>query len=94
MMVYFNEQSLYENGAIWETLTALETAGHTYRAAQREGEEAATTELPPATWLRSSRLEDNVEDQILVRSNGEPTYTLTDIAYHRDKFVRGFDLPH
>ncbi len=90
--VYFNEQSLYENGAIWETLTALEAAGHTYRAAQRKGEESVTTKLPPATWLRSSRLEENVEDQILVRSNGEPTYTLTDIAYHRDKFARGFDL--
>lgn len=90
--VYFNEQSLYENGAIWETLSALEAAGHTYRAAQRESEETPTPGLLPATWLRSSKFEENVEDQILVRSNGEPTYTLTDIAYHRDKFAREFDL--
>ena len=90
--VYFNEQSLYENEVVWETLTEIESAGHTYRSARREGEDSTAKELLPATWLRSSQLEENVEDQILVRSNGEPTYTLTDIAYHRDKFARGFDL--
>ena len=89
---FFNEQSLYEDGSVWEVLRALEAAGYTYRAAHREGEDAPTTDLPPATWLRSSQLEEHVEDQILLRSNGEPTYTLTDIAYHRDKFRRGFDL--
>ena len=90
--VYFNEQSLYESGVIWETLKALDEGGFTYRSAYREGEDPASTDLKPATWLRSSQLGENVEDQILVRSNGEPTYTLTDIAYHRDKFARGFDL--
>lgn len=90
--VYFNERSLYENEAIWETLTEVESAGHTYRATHREGDQAVDPEKLPATWLRSSQLETNVEDQILVRSNGEPTYTLTDIAYHRDKFSRGFDI--
>ena len=90
--VYFNERSLYDNEAIWETLTEMEAAGHTYRAAQRGGEQPSDPAQLPATWLRSSQLETNVEDQILVRSNGEPTYTLTDIAYHRDKFARGFDI--
>ena len=90
--VYYNEQSLYENEAVWETLSEIESAGYTYRSAHRESEKTTTKELLPATWLRSSLLEENVEDQILVRSNGEPTYTLTDIAYHRDKFARGFDL--
>ena len=89
--VYFNEQSLYENGAIWKTLSSLEDSGHTYRAANRDGD-TDTNEQEPATWLRSSQLIDEVEDQVLVRSNGEPTYTLTDIAYHLNKYSRGFDL--
>ena len=42
-------------------------------------------------WLRSSELGDE-QDRVLIRSDGRPTYTATDIAYHYDKFfVRGFD---
>ncbi len=42
-------------------------------------------------WLRSTDFGDD-KDRVLVRSDGEPTYLLPDIAYHRDKFARGFDL--
>ena len=41
-------------------------------------------------WLRSTDHGDD-KDRVLVRSNGEFTYLLPDIAYHRDKFARGFD---
>src|SRR5690606_33831415 len=44
-----------------------------------------------ATWLRSSDFTDD-KDRVLIKSDGEYTYLLPDIAYHRDKFGRGFDL--
>src|SRR5205823_1629903 len=42
-------------------------------------------------WLRSTDFGDD-KDRVLVKSDGEPTYVLPDIAYHRDKFARGFGL--
>jgi arginyl-tRNA synthetase len=44
-----------------------------------------------AAWLRSTALGDD-KDRVLVKSDGEYTYLLPDIAYHRDKLARGFDL--
>ncbi|HXD55133.1 MAG TPA: arginine--tRNA ligase, partial [Solirubrobacteraceae bacterium] len=44
-----------------------------------------------ATWLRSTAYGDD-KDRVLIKSDGEFTYLLPDIAYHRDKFARGFDL--
>jgi arginyl-tRNA synthetase len=44
-----------------------------------------------ATWIRSEQFGDR-KDQVIVRSNGDPAYLLPDLAYHRDKFERGFDL--
>ena len=44
-----------------------------------------------AVWLRSQELGDD-RDRVLIKSDGRPTYTATDIAYHYDKlFVRAFD---
>ncbi|MBW2281450.1 MAG: arginine--tRNA ligase [Deltaproteobacteria bacterium] len=74
--VYFNEASLYENGSIDEVLESLRDAGFVY-----EGE--------GAVWLDSTHM-DLDRDRVLVRSTGEPTYMLPDIAYHRDKVSRGF----
>ena len=48
-------------------------------------------EADGATWLRSTDFGDD-KDRVLVKSDGEYTYLLPDIAYHRDKFARGFDL--
>jgi arginyl-tRNA synthetase len=59
-------------------LARLEQAGHIYRS---EG----------ATWLRTTTFGDN-HDQVVVRSNGEPTYLAADIAYLEDKRERGFEL--
>lgn len=73
---YFSETSLYESGAIRETLEELQSRGLTYTA---DG----------AVWLRTSDFGDD-KDRVLVKSDGTYTYFLPDIAYHRDKARRGF----
>jgi arginyl-tRNA synthetase len=75
--VYYNETSLYEDGKIEETLADLRKSGLVYE----EG---------GAVWLRATDLELQ-RDRVLVKSSGEPTYLLPDIAYHREKFRRGFE---
>lgn len=93
--VFFNESDLYESGAIWEVLEALKAKDFIYTATVRESESDEVKEmnahLKPAQWFRSTRLGDT-EDRVLVKSNGDPTYTLPDIAYHINKIERGFDL--
>ena len=74
--VYFNEKSLYENGKIEETLSALSALGLVYK---KDG----------ATWLKSEQF-GLERDRVVVKSSGEPTYLLPDIAYHVDKLGRGF----
>lgn len=92
---FFNENSVYDNGAIWKVLEDLDAAGHIYEAAVREGEadevKAENEKLKPAKWFRSTTFGDT-EDRVVVKASGEPTYTLPDIAYHLDKLGRGFDL--
>ncbi len=75
--VWFSEASLYTDGKIKETVDWLLKAGHAY---EREG----------AVWLKAPA-DSEEKDEVLVRSNGLPTYFAADIAYHRDKFQRGFD---
>jgi arginyl-tRNA synthetase len=75
--VWFSERELYRTGRVEQTLSWLEERGEAYR---REG----------ALWLRTTKYGDE-KDRVLVRSNGEPTYFASDIAYHRDKMERGFD---
>ncbi|MBC8099269.1 MAG: arginine--tRNA ligase, partial [Armatimonadetes bacterium] len=93
--VFYNENTLYDGGAVWRTLEQLEQGGHIYSAAVREGEsdevKAQNAALAPAKWFRSTALGDK-EDRVVVKSNGDPTYTLPDIAYHADKLQRGFDV--
>jgi arginyl-tRNA synthetase len=73
---YFNEKSLYESGAIEEIIEKLKEDGHAYES---EG----------ALWLASSRFGDD-KDRVLIKSDGSYTYVAPDIAYHRDKWRRGF----
>jgi arginyl-tRNA synthetase len=75
--VYFNEMSLYESGKIEEVLRDLRASGFVYE----EG---------GAVWLRATEL-GLQRDRVLVKSSGEPTYLLPDVAYHREKFRRGFE---
>jgi len=76
--IYFREQSLYESGRVWETLEKLRENGYVY-------------DKEDAQWFRSTDFGDD-QDRVLVKASGEPTYRLPDIAYHWDKYLRGFDL--
>jgi arginyl-tRNA synthetase len=78
MDTHFNEHSLYESNAVWEVLDHLRETGYVY---EQDG----------AVWLRLSEL-GREKDRVLVKSSGEPTYRLPDIAYHVDKLLRDFDL--
>ncbi len=74
----FSERSLHTSGAVTETLKQLAEKGATY---EKEG----------AVWLRTTEYGDE-KDRVLVKSDGEPTYVTPDIAYHCDKYDRGYDL--
>ncbi|MDI6739098.1 MAG: arginine--tRNA ligase [Candidatus Edwardsbacteria bacterium] len=76
--VYYNESSLYDDGAIDKTRQALKDKGLTY---EQDG----------ALWFKATQFGAD-KDRVLVRSTGEPAYRLPDIAYHVTKFARGFDL--
>jgi arginyl-tRNA synthetase len=93
--IFFNENSLFDSGAIWDILENLEQRGYIYKAAEWEGasedEKAKAEGKEPAVWFRCSHF--GIEkDHVLVKSDGLPTYTLPDIAYHVNKLERGFDL--
>ena len=93
--VFFNENSLYESGAIWDVMEALDDGGYVYKAQEWEGasdeEKAKAADKDPATWFRASQFGID-KDHVLMRSDDTPTYTLPDIAYHKNKLERGFDL--
>ena len=78
MDVFFNERSLYEDGSIDKIVQALREGGFAY---EREG----------ALWFAATAL-GGPQDRVIVKSGGEPTYRLPDIAYHCNKLERGFDL--
>jgi arginyl-tRNA synthetase len=75
---WFSEASIIREGEFQRVLDLLKERGLIY---EREG----------AVWLRTQDLGDD-RDRVLIKSDGAPTYTATDIAYHYDKFfVRAFD---
>ncbi|HEX5415570.1 MAG TPA: arginine--tRNA ligase, partial [Chloroflexota bacterium] len=75
---WFSEASLYKDDEVAKIIDMLRAGGH---VAEREG----------AVWFVSSTLGED-KDNVLIRSNGEPTYFASDIAYHYNKLVmRGFD---
>ncbi len=76
--IYFNENTLYEDGKIKELLSIFKEKNLSY---EKEG----------ATWLKLSEL-GQTEDKVIVKNTGEPTYRLPDIAYHAVKLDRGYDL--
>jgi arginyl-tRNA synthetase len=73
---YFNEKSLYDSGAIEAMIQELKTSGHVY-------------EHENALWLETTKFGDD-KDRVLVKSDGSYTYMAPDIAYHRNKYERGF----
>ena len=75
---WFSETSLYENGAIDNTLAKMNELGYTYEA---DG----------ATWLRTSDFKDD-KDRVLIKKDGTYTYFTPDTAYHYNKINRGNDI--
>ncbi|CAM4492020.1 MAG: arginine--tRNA ligase [Paenibacillus macerans] len=75
--VWFSETSLYEDGQVEASLAELREKGQTY---EQEG----------ATWLKTTDYGDD-KDRVLVKNDGTYTYLTPDIAYHRNKYDRGFD---
>jgi arginyl-tRNA synthetase len=75
---FYNEDSLYHNKKIDEVIAIFRERNLVY---EKDG----------ALWLALTKLGLN-EDRVIVKSTGEPTYRLPDIAYHREKFLRGYDL--
>jgi arginyl-tRNA synthetase len=76
--VFFNEDSLYASGALNEVVEEFRAKGLAY---DKDG----------AVWFKTTALGLD-QDRVIIKSTGEPTYRLPDIAYHRDKFRRGFEL--
>ncbi|XKE44975.1 arginine--tRNA ligase [Halomonas organivorans] len=74
--VYFLESSLYRDGKVEATAERLAENGHTY---ERDG----------AIWLRTTDFGDD-KDRVMRKSDGDYTYFLPDVAYHLDKWQRGF----
>lgn len=74
--VWFSETTLHESGAVQEVVDLLTEKGLTY---EKDG----------AIWLKTTSFGEE-KDEVLIRSNGIPTYFAADIAYHKNKFDRGF----
>ncbi len=73
---YFLESSLYTDGRVDDTVQALRETGLVY---EKDG----------AVWLRTTEYGDQ-KDRVMIRSDGNPTYFLPDVAYHVNKWERGF----
>lgn len=76
--IYYNEKSLYDTGKVDQVIQELREKDLAY---DQEG----------AVWFRTTQFGQE-QDRVIVKSTGEPTYRLPDIAYHKDKLDRGFDL--
>jgi len=75
--VWFSERTLHNSGSVAATCELLQANGNIY---EKDG----------ALWLKSTAYGDD-KDRVVIRDNGVPTYLAADIAYHRDKFARGFN---
>jgi len=78
MKTFYNEHTLYEDGKIDLILNKFQEMGLSYKKEN-------------AVWLKLTEI-GNEQDKVIVKSSGEPTYRLPDIAYHTTKFDRNFDL--
>jgi len=74
---YFSERELYRDDGVGKLLRELEEKGFIYREER-------------TLWFRTTAFGDE-KDRVVVRQNGDPTYFAADIAYHLNKFQRGFD---
>ena len=74
---WFSEKTLYQTGQVQSTLEKLKQGGYTY-------------ESDGALWLKTSAYGDE-KDRVIIKSDGNYTYLLPDIAYHANKLSRGYD---
>ena len=74
---WFSEKSLFDTGKVAEAVKKLDAAGHLY---EQDG----------ARWFKATAFGDE-KDRVVQRANGEFTYFASDIAYHANKFERGFN---
>ena len=75
--LWFSEQALYDTGKVDAVIKQFQSEGRIY-------------ENENALWFKTRDFGDE-KDRVVVRQNGQTTYFASDIAYHRDKFDRGFD---
>ncbi|MBF0747057.1 arginine--tRNA ligase [Gemella sp. 19428wG2_WT2a] len=76
---FYRETWLYESGKITDTLAALKESGYVFEESE-------------AVWLRTTSLgTGDDKDRVLIKADGSYTYFTPDIAYHKDKFDRGYD---
>ena len=75
---YFSEKELYKENGVRDLLSSLQKQGFIYS----DGE---------TLWFKTTDFGDE-KDRVVIRKNGEPTYFAADIAYHKNKFARGFDM--
>jgi arginyl-tRNA synthetase len=76
--IFYNENTLFTEGKIENLLQEFKDNNLSYA---KDG----------ATWLKLSEM-GSEQDKVIIKSSGEPTYRLPDIAYHETKFNRGYDL--
>ncbi len=74
---WFSEQSLYDSGKVDQVIQSFKVSGAIY---EQDG----------AQWFRTTDYGDE-KDRVVVRKNGQTTYFASDIAYHQDKYDRGFE---
>ncbi|MDA8083435.1 MAG: arginine--tRNA ligase [Nitrospiraceae bacterium] len=75
---WISEKELYDRGEVGQALSALRDLGHIY---DKDG----------AVWFRSTAFTDD-KDRVVIKSDGAFTYFASDIAYHKDKLDRGYDI--
>lgn len=75
---FFKESELYRSGMVDNIIETLKSIGIAY---EKDG----------ALWFKTSLFE-NDEDRVLIKSDGEKTYFASDIAYHKNKLERGYDI--
>ncbi len=74
---WYSENELFMNGAVHSTIEGLKAEGYIY---EQDG----------AVWFTSTKFGDE-KDRVVVRSTGDTTYFASDLAYHKNKFKRGFE---
>lgn len=91
---WFTESTLHQNGELKKTIDDLTAAGLTYEkdgALWYDNRRVLTARLTAQGKTAEEIEKLELKDEVLVRANGNPTYFAADIAYHRNKFARGFD---